>query len=121
MEKGDKNIIEYMEIILTIRMFDFLNKEVEISLRNGSIFVSRTENLRAILRELKKKYNFDFSYENRLTDVIFIFILPNKKVNNFKKDFKKMLKLLEKKIIHNNVVFQEAIKVKIPLLKQKGR
>jgi phytoene dehydrogenase-like protein len=115
MRKENKNIIKYFEVIITTKIFNFFNKEIEILLKNGGIFVSQTEDMRDILRELKKKYDFDFVYENRVNDGIFRFILPNNKVNNFKKDFKKMLKLLEKKSKNKNAVSREVIRVKIPL------
>jgi hypothetical protein len=102
------------KIKIEVKPIHFLRKEVNIILEDFYWFYLE-DDLFYIANFLKEKYGFNFNNTIGNNTISFHFLIPNNKLNDFKKDIKKMFKLLEKKSKGKNHSYTEIIKVKLPI------
>jgi hypothetical protein len=101
------------KIIIRSKPFGWLIRQIDIEIEKHGIFYW-LQDFFYILDCLKKKYEINPRHEITNYFIIFHFHLPDFQVDKFKKDLKKMLKLLEKKSTYKNYFSEEIIKIKLP-------
>ncbi|MFZ8804654.1 MAG: hypothetical protein ACO2PO_16960 [Candidatus Calescibacterium sp.] len=103
------------EFKITIRTkpFGWLMRQVSIEIENEGLFYW-IQDFSYILDCLKKKYEINPNKTITKDFIIFNFHLPDFQIDNFKKDLKKILKLLEKKSTYKNYFSEEVITIKLP-------
>jgi len=109
------------KIKIKIEPFSFMRKQINIIVEDFYWFYLE-DDLFCIVNDLKEKYGFNFNYAIENNSISFHFYVPNDKLKEFKKDIKKMLKLIEKKSTDKKRSSVEIIKIKLPFeIKNNGQ